>query len=40
MNFKRIIPLFLPPPPPYVIIFDYIHFFNILFFIYLAGFPA
>lgn len=37
MNFKRIIPLFLPP---YVIIFDYIHFFNILFFIYLAGFPA
>ncbi len=36
MNFKRIIPLFLP----YVIIFDYIHFFNILFFIYLAGFPA
>ncbi len=39
MNFKRIIPLFLPPPP-YVIIFNYIHFFNILFFIYLAGFPA
>ena len=39
MNFKRIIPLFLPPPLN-VIIFDYIHFFNILFFIYLAGFPA
>lgn len=38
MNFKRIIPLFLPSP--HVIIFDYIHFFNILFFIYLAGFPA
>lgn len=37
MNFKRIIPLFLPP---YVIFFNYIHFFNILFFIYLAGFPA
>lgn len=37
MNFKRIIPLFLPP---HVTIFDYIHFFNILFFIYLAGFPA
>lgn len=38
MNFKRIILLFLPTP--YVIIFNYIHFFNILFFIYLAGFPA
>ena len=38
MNFKRIILLFLPPP--YVIIFNYIHFFNIHFFIYLAGFPA